>query len=172
MTGEERRSLIINYLTQSAQPISATAFAKTFGVTRQIIVADIALLRASGQAIKAEHKGYVLAKSMEDGIIKRVVVKHGRAELLEELYIMVDNGARVMDVVVEHPVYGLLSAQLNLANRLDVDDFVSRVEEYDANPLCSLTDGVHLHTLSISKQESYDRILEGLKNLGVYIESN
>ena len=172
MTGEERRSIILARLNQTNVPISATRFADEFFVTRQIIVADIALLRASGYDIKAEHKGYVINKPKDDGLIKRVVVKHGRDEVRQELYIMVDNGAKVLDVVVEHPVYGLISVKLDLSNRYEVDDFVSKVEDYDASPLSALTEGLHLHTLAISNQESYDRILDGLKNLGVYIESN
>ena len=106
MTGEERRSIILARLNQSNVPISATRFAEEFYVTRQIIVADIALLRASGYDIKAEHKGYVISKPKEEGMLKRVIVKHGKEEIRQELYIMVDNGATVLDVVVEHPVYG------------------------------------------------------------------
>ena len=48
MNSEERRLLIMKRLQQSREPVSANCLAKEFCVTRQIIVADIALLRAAG----------------------------------------------------------------------------------------------------------------------------
>jgi len=127
MTGEKRRQIIIDRLQTSNSPISATAFAEEFGVTRQIVVADIALLRASGFAIRAEHKGYVIDKQNTDGLLKRIVVKHGKDYLLDELYTIVDNGGKVIDVIVDHSVYGKLVGELNLSSRYDVDCFVKKV---------------------------------------------
>ena len=172
MNGETRRQIIINRLKESVLPISAIKFAEEFSVTRQIIVADIALLRAAGHPIRAEHKGYVWSNTEQKGLIKRIAVKHGKEELRQELYVMVDNGAKVLDVLVEHTVYGVISGQLNLATRYDVDTFVSKVETTGASPLSTLTEGLHVHTLSVPDEQSFARIVDGLTKLGVFIDSD
>ena len=146
MNGEERRSLIVSKLSEASEPINATQFAKAFSVTRQIIVADIALLRAMGHRIRAEHKGYVIEKP-ETGIQKRIVVKHGKESLKDELYAVVDNGGKVIDVIVEHSIYGMISASLNLSTRYDVDLFIKKIEETESTPLSMLTQGIHVHTI-------------------------
>ena len=51
ISGEERREKIIQKLKTSEKPISATTFAKIFDVSRQVIVQDVALLRANGNSI-------------------------------------------------------------------------------------------------------------------------
>ena len=83
MNGEERRKSIIDKLKQASQPISASALAAEYSVTRQIIVADIALLRAAGHSISAKNRGYVLDTNTS-GLIKRIAVKHGKNEVKEE----------------------------------------------------------------------------------------
>lgn len=172
MTGEKRRQIILEKLKTSDVPVSATAFADEFGVTRQIVVADVALLRASGYPIRAEHKGYVIDKQDSDGIIKRIVVKHGKDNLVDELYAIVDNGGKVVDVVVEHSVYGKLSGELNLASRYDVDCFVQKVNDTGACPLSLLTEGLHVHTIAVKDEQSFERIKTQLDKLGILIETN
>ena len=49
----DRREDIVRRLTISAEPISASSLAAAYGVSRQIIVGDIALLRASGEKISS-----------------------------------------------------------------------------------------------------------------------
>ena len=172
MNGEERRSLIISRLGQSDLPVSAGKFAEEFSVTRQIVVADIALLRASGYSIRAERRGYVLDRQIHSGELRRVVVKHGAKELREELYAFVDNGAKILDVIVDHAIYGTISAQLNFSTRYDVDCFVEKVATTDAKPLSMLTEGLHIHTFIPPNQDAFERIIKKLTELGVYIESN
>ena len=171
MNGEQRRQIIIDRLKTSTQPISATAFANDLGVTRQIIVADVALLRAAGYHIKAEHKGYVL-DNQQDGITKLVVVKHGKHDVFNEFCAIVDNGAKVLDVVVDHPVYGKLSAELNIASRYDANCFVEKMDAEGANPLSLLTEGIHLHTIIVKDEQTFERIKSQLNNLGILIETN
>ncbi|MBQ9782521.1 MAG: HTH domain-containing protein, partial [Clostridia bacterium] len=118
MNGEQRRLLIISRLKEANKPISATRLAEEFSVTRQIIVADIALLRAAGHNVRAEHRGYVLDNAdNNDGILKRIVVKHGKNSVQDEFYAIIDNGGKVLDVIVEHLIYGMISVKLNIANR-------------------------------------------------------
>ena len=171
MNNEQRRIEILSALKESILPISASAFAKDFSVTRQIIVADIALLRASGYPIRAEHKGYVLEKVESNEIRKRIVVKHGAKELTEELYAVVDNGGKVLDVIIDHSIYGKISAELNLSSRYEVDLFVKRISDENVTPLSLLTDGLHIHTIAIKNLESYEKIIEKLSELKVLVEN-
>ena len=170
MNSEQRREKIISVLQTSDKPISASRFANEFSVTRQIIVADIALLRASGHAIRAEHKGYVLEKPDSHAMTKRLVVKHGKNEVQNELYAIVDNGGKIIDVIVQHSVYGKIVAGLNLSSRYDVDRFIGHVNETDAKPLLLLTEGLHIHTITVGDEESFRRILDRLTEMHILVE--
>lgn len=171
MTGEERRSLILNELENADAPISATTLAKKFSVTRQIIVADIALLRASGSLIRAEHKGYVIERPYGETLQKRIVCSHEKDVTREELYAIVDNGGTVLDVIVEHSLYGSISANLGVSTRYGVDEFIKRAESTGATQLSDLTGGVHIHTLSVKDEETFERICARLNELGVLVET-
>ena len=169
MQAESRRHNIIGILTGAAGPVSAGKLAGMFGVSRQIIVGDIALLRASGIDITATPRGYVLTKSSE-GIIHRIPCRHKPEEMREELQILVDNGCLVRDVIVEHPVYGQLVGQLDIVTRYDVDEFISKVMRSEAAPLSDLTGGIHLHTIFCPDEEAYRRVLEKLRKSGFLFE--
>ena len=77
---------------------------------------------------------------------------------------MVDNGCAVLDVIVEHPVYGQLTGALQLASRYDVQQFIRRADA--AQPLSLLTEGVHLHTLSCPGEDAFARVVEELDRAG------
>lgn len=171
MNGEERRNKILSKLQECNVPVSANALASEFSVTRQIIVADIALLRAAGASISAKSRGYVL-DGKDNGIIKRIAVKHTERELSDELYTIVDNGGRIIDVIVEHSVYGKISAELNLSSRYDVDEFIRKVNATGANPLSILTEGFHLHTINIKSEDAFQRIVSSLSKMNILIESD
>ena len=163
MKAEERREDIARTLT-SAKPISAATLAQRFSVSRQIIVGDIALLRASGLDIVATPRGYKLGES--SGLIRAVVCVHETDEDMErELLTMVDNGCTVMDVVVEHPLYGEITGQLSLSSRYDVSQFMEKAR--GAAPLSSLTGGLHLHNLRCPDEAAYDRVCRTLEELGL-----
>lgn len=167
MTAVERRGAIARTLSASAAPISAGALAEKFGVSRQIIVGDIALLRAGGAEISATPRGYVLLR--ETGMLERSVACVHSAEQTEtELNIMVDNGCTVRDVIVEHPVYGQLVGALDLHSRYDVRQFLARSAE--AAPLSSLTDGIHLHTLFCPDEQAFQRVKCELAESGILLE--
>ena len=170
MNSEQRREKIISVLQMSDKPVSAACFAGEFSVTRQIIVADIALLRARGHQIRAEHKGYVLEKSDSCDMHKRLVVKHGKNEVKDELYAIVDNGGKVLDVIVQHSVYGKIVAELNLSSRYDVDRFIKNINETDAKPLSLLTEGFHVHTVAVKDEDSFQNIVMQLKALNILLE--
>ena len=167
MTAEERRAAILETLAQSAGPVSASALAGRFGVSRQLIVGDIALLRAGGAAIEATARGYVVQRDRE-GLRRQVACRHQAADMERELQIMVDNGCTVLDVIVEHPVYGQLTGGLGLASRYDIQQFIRRAQA--ARPLSLLTEGVHLHTLSCPDQEAFLRVRGELAGAGFLLE--
>lgn len=54
--GEKRRSQIIKILKDSKSPVSGTKLAKVLKVSRQVIVQDMALLRAQRMQILSTYK--------------------------------------------------------------------------------------------------------------------
>ena len=162
MKAEERREAIAAAL-RTDRPISATTLAHRFSVSRQIIVGDIALLRAGGMEIAATPRGYKLGTN--SGLERVVVCVHDQEGLRPELLAMVDNGCTVIDVVVEHPLYGEITGQLSLSSRYDVEQFVEKSRE--AKPLSALTDGLHLHHLRCPDEGAYQRVCKALDRLGV-----
>ena len=170
MTANTRRESIYQQLLSAEAPVSATALAKEYGVSRQIIVGDIALLRAEGRQITATPRGYVIAQS--SGLTVQLAVCHSGEETRAELYAMVDCGCTVLDVVVEHPVYGQLTAALQLSSRYDVDQFMIRMADNDARPLSLLTEGIHLHTVSCPTADALRHLKDTLRAIHVLLEEN
>ncbi len=168
MNGDIRRQAILNDLTGVSTPLSATKLAEKYNVTRQIIVADIALLRAAGNSIRAEHRGYVLDRG-HNGITRQLVCRHTKEGVTDEFYAVVDNGGRVLDVQVEHSIYGTISAQLSIASRFDADEFVRAVGDTGASQLSDLTGGVHIHTVCAPSEEALARIEQKLDELGILV---
>lgn len=161
----DRREKIISEIKKSKKPISATKLAQMFNVSRQIIVGDVALIRASGTNIQATPRGYILEDQRGDSIYT-IAVKHNEQSLEDELYTIVDLGGEVIDVVVEHPLYGELTGPLHIKSRYDVDEFIKDSKKHDAKPLSQITDGLHLHHIYCPNEEIYQRILTALKNKG------
>ena len=163
---ERRRRDVLAMIKQANDPISATTIAKETGVSRQIIVGDIALLRASGNDIIATPKGYILDKKTQ-GLTFHIACKHGDEDTVKELYIMVDHGATVENVIVTHSIYGELTAQLNIASRSDVDQFMEKVLHEKAKPLSYLTQGLHIHKIVCPSEEIHQKIMSELEKNGL-----
>lgn len=159
MTASQRRKAILEELARAEGPVSAGTLAGRFGVSRQVIVGDVALLRAGGAAVTATARGYVAEREQAEPV-RRVACRHTAGAMERELQIMVDNGCTVLDVIVEHPVYGQLTGALGLSSRYDVSQFVLRAGA--AQPLSLLTEGVHLHTLVCPDEDAFRRVLEEL----------
>lgn len=163
----QRRDQIYAYLTQTDGPVSAAALAGRFGVSRQIIVGDIALLRASGAEIHATPRGYVhMPAAPVQETVRTAACVHPPSEMGRELYAIVDNGGEAVDVTVEHQVYGQLTGALRLRSRRDVEEFLRRVEDAGAKPLSDLTGGIHLHTLRAPDEATMERVLSALDQAG------
>ena len=171
MDAQTRREEIARRLEREKNPISATTLAREFSVSRQIIVGDVALLRAAGLDIAATPRGYVLP-SRPEGKVFTVACIHSAQEMEKELNAVVDQGCTVLDVIVEHPIYGQLTGPLHLSNRYEVGQFVQRCREESAAPLSLLTDGVHLHTITCPDEAAFGRVRESLEQLGMLLKES
>ncbi|MBE6956075.1 MAG: transcription repressor NadR [Ruminococcaceae bacterium] len=169
MDAQERRRGVAKCLEQAHGPVSATALAKQFSVSRQIIVGDVALLRAGGMDISATPRGYVLPVQ-NVGVRHTLACRHSAERMAEELNAIVDQGCTVVDVIVEHPVYGQLTGPLQLSNRYEVAQFVEQISRQEAAPLSALTDGIHLHTVCCPDEAAFLRTKDALKQLDLLVE--
>ena len=168
MNSEQRRAAILERLKQTDKPVSATALAGELDVSRQIIVGDVALLRAMGESVVATARGYVMAHP--HGVERKVVCCHAPEDMERELNLMVDYGCTVEDVVVEHAVYGQISGRLDVSSRYDVGEFIRRVSAGNAKPLSDLTAGIHIHTLRCPDEQAFERLLTALREAGFLVE--
>lgn len=167
MNAAQRRETILERLSRAETPVSASALAAQLGVSRQIVVGDVALLRAGGAQIDATPRGYQLhpAEKGYTGIL--ACVHRTEDEMRMELYTVVDQGGVVMDVAVENSLYGELRGNLNLASRYDVDNFIQQAKNAPESLLSRMTGGVHLHTLHCPDAESFQRIKKALDEKGL-----
>ena len=165
MDAQERRQAIARRLEGASGPVSAAVLAREHSVSRQIIVGDIALLRAGGMDIAATPRGYVLPAPAA-GLVRTLACRHRADQMEEELNAMVDQGCTVLDVIVEHPVYGQLTGQLHLSSRYDVGQFLQKVSRSGARPLSALTGGVHLHTILCPDEDAWHRVRAALDQAG------
>lgn len=167
----ERRTALRRLLEANGQPIPGDALAERFGVSRQAIVHDVALLRAEGAPIVATVRGYLLTPAAgRPGHRAVVAVRHRPEEADAELTALVDQGVRVVDVVVEHPVYGELRGELHLASRSDVEAWAEATRRAGAHLLSELTEGVHLHTLEADDPARLERAKSALGRLGYRLD--
>ncbi len=163
---ENRKEAILARLTESRSPISASVFAQELGVTRQVIVGDVALLRARGSNVIATPRGYLLDRREAASYV--VSSRHGssREELLDELFTMIDHGCGMLDVIVEHPVYGRLTCELNIFTKEEAEAFIKKLEDAGCQPLSSITMEGHHHTLQCPSEAHFKRVREALKAKG------
>lgn len=169
MDTQERRQAIARRLDGASGPVSAAALAREFSVSRQIIVGDAALLRAGGMDIAATPRGYILPERPA-GLVRTLACRHRAGEMEAELNAIVDQGCTIIDVIVEHPIYGQITGPLQLSSRYDVGQFMARCREEAAAPLSLLTEGIHLHTISCPDEGAYERVRTALKELGILLE--
>ena len=167
MNGEERREKIVKMLTTGSKPIPGVALAKQFDVSRQVIVQDIALLRANGMNIFSTNRGYLIQK---DSVMSRVFkVFHSDDDVERELTTIVDLGGMIEDVFVYHKVYGVLRADMNIKSRMDIRRYMQEIATGKSSLLKNVTSGFHYHTIRADSEEILDMIQEsnGAKSLPV-----
>ena len=168
MTGSKRRNHILQMLKQQGSPLSGTALAKACGVSRQVIVQDIALIRAEHRGILSTNKGYLYRPdSAGNTQPKRVFfVKHTTEQVLDEFLTVTELGGTVLDVAVEHELYGQIRVDLLIENSADARDFADRLAVCRDNPLKVLTDDCHCHTIAAPSEKLLDLIEKELGEKG------
>jgi len=162
MNSIERRDNIINLLLEANEPMKGNVIAKKYSVTRQVIVKDIAILRAKGKNIIATPDGYIVNKN-ENKVKSIIAVTHNEEEMFDEMGIIIKYGGTIEDVIVEHPLYGEITAMLMIKNYNELNKFVQKYQEQRARLLSVLTNGVHLHTISAENEDDINLIISELK---------
>lgn len=160
MKAEERRKGIALFLLSEKKAVPGNALSKKFGVSRQIIVHDISLLKEQGYDIIATHSGYVIQGSP---LCERVFrVRHTESETEGELDLIVGLGGTVADVYVEHEIYGRVEAALNISNQDQIREFMNNVRNGKSSELMNITGGYHYHTVRAETEEILDVIQKAL----------
>ena len=154
MTGADRRKKLIFLMRESEQPLSGTQLGQVTGVSRQVVVSTA--------------KGYLLN---EPKCATRVLkVCHTNEQVEEELTTIVDLGGTVLNVMVNHRVYGRVEAALNIRNRRDVQGFLNDLRTGKSVPLLNVTSGYHFHKISAESEEVLDEIEHALQKKGFLAE--
>ena len=169
MTGVERREKLLSMLAKSKEPIAGAEMAKRLSVSRQVIVQDIALLRAADNNIVSTNRGYVLeGQTCAERVFK---VRHTDEQLETELCTIVDLGGQVKNVMVNHKVYGHIEAELGITSRRKVKEFLEDIESGKSTPLKNITSDYHYHTVTADSEETLGMIEEELRKLGFLVEN-
>ncbi len=172
MDTSNRRREIEKLLSTGHDPKKGSELAEKFDVSRQVIVQDIAILRAKGLNIIATPQGYLLPKYENKNIVKVITSVHGGniQAIKDELSIIVDMGGKIIDVIIEHPVYGEIRGMLNITSRKEINDFIDKLEDTNAQGISSLTNGIHFHTIEVKSEEIYVEIVNKLKRKGYLLK--
>ena len=169
MTGSDRRQEILKNIKESDRPVSGSKLAKDYDVSRQVIVQDIALLRASGYDIISTNRGYVLeGQTCAERVFK---VRHTDEQLETELCTIVDLGGQVKNVMVNHKVYGHIEAELGITSRRKVKEFLEDIESGKSTPLKNITSDYHYHSVTADSEETLGLIEGELRKLGFLVEN-
>ena len=158
----KRQKEIIKFLQESNDPISGEVLGEKFGVSRQVIVKDIGMLKAFGVEIVSTDKGYKIDTGKK--LTKIIESSHDDNAIKDELNTIVDNGGVVIDIFINHPVYGVIRKDLDIKSRNGVNNFVKNMDI--STPLKNLTANVHYHTISAKDEESLKKIEKALGEKG------
>ena len=171
MTGKERRKKLLDILIKSDRVVSGDKLSKMLDVSRQVIVQDISILRASDKDIKSTTRGYYIQESYVDNRPQRIFkVRHTEEQITEEMNIIVDMGGVIEDEFVYHKVYGIVQAKLSIKSRKDVQNYAKSISGGVSRPLMSVTSGYHYHTVVADSEEELDEIQESLDKSGFLAE--
>lgn len=166
----ERRQQILKLLRQAARPLTGAELSARLQVSRQVIVQDVAVLRAAGEEILSSPQGYYFYHPGSETHRAVVAVCHPPEQTEAELIALVDVGVEIVDVIIDHPLYGEQRGTLHLASREDVRQFMGRWTTTGARLLCELTGGLHLHTLEARRPEQLDQARKVLRERGYLVE--
>ena len=164
LRGTERREQILKILNSSTTPVAGTDLANELGVSRQVIVQDMALIRANGVDVISTNRGYVIHEAKEVSRVFKVI--HTDEQVEEELNLFVDLGGKVEDVFVYHKVYGVIKAVMNIKSRRDVRKYMEDISSGKSTNLKNLTSNYHYHTITAEDEQTLDLIQSELNERG------
>lgn len=172
LDGTARRTVVMEYLKTKSKPVSGTELAKHFGVSRQIIVQDIALLRAENRDILSTNKGYMLfhPQDKRNGCTAVIMVRHTAEQTLDEMQSIVDYGGCMLNVSIDHDLYGQIQVDLVINDLRDAEEFCHRMELSRSKPLKELTEGNHYHTIQAPSEKALELIKQELREKGILME--
>jgi len=167
--GNTRRKEIINCLSTSTDPVNGSELARRFGVSRQVIVQDIALLRAENREILSTNKGYVLYQPIthRGGCTDVIMVQHSADRTMEEMTAIVEYGGKMLDVFIDHDLYGQIRADLVINDLKDAEEFCLKMKNSASRPLKELTGDCHYHTITAPSEKVMRLIKAELKEKGI-----
>lgn len=171
MTGTERREAIIDMMRKDQTALSGTKLASIYKVSRQVIVQDIALIRAAGYDVISTNKGYILNMPVDNEIVEHIFkVNHTDEQIEDELCSIVDLGGKIVNTMVNHKVYGHLEAPLNIKSRRNVAEFMEDMQNGKSSPLKNITSGYHYHTITADSEETMNLIEKMLREKQFLVE--
>lgn len=164
MTTAQRRDEILKILRQADAPVAARDLAARFSVSRQVIVQDMAVIRASTSGILSTTRGYMLQQ--DNCCCREFKVRHSQKETAAELNLIVDCGGHIKNISISHRVYGRISAEMDIRSRQDVADFIASFQGGRSGVLSGVTSGYHYHLVEAENQERLAQIEERLRGAG------
>lgn len=165
----KRQERLLQELEHCNEPITGTELALRCLVSRQVVVHDIALLRAAGIPIVSTPRGYFFSGSREGSQTSILSVKHPPALTKTELLTLVDYGIHIVNVIVEHSLYGELTGGLHLSSRRDVEVFLEQIQDKKVVLLSSLTNGQHMHTIEYTNETHLQEAIGLLREHGIVV---
>ncbi len=169
MNASQRREKILSYIKQSPNAVSGGMLSEKFGVSRQIIVSDIAYLKDMGNDIIPTNKGYIFNRPIAQRVVK---VVHTDDEIEDELSSIVDMGAKIINVFVWHKIYGKIEVPLNVATTMDVKEYMQGLRTGRSGPLKRVTSEYHYHTLEAENEIILDSVEKMLSQKGYLVLEN
>ncbi|SHF16661.1 hypothetical protein SAMN02745164_01921 [Marinitoga hydrogenitolerans DSM 16785] len=157
----EKKDKILKILEKFEKPIKGKILAEKIGVSRQMIIQYISKLKSDGYNIVSTRDGYMLER--EHGIRKMIAVKHDADEIESELFAIVNAGGKILDVIVEHPIYGEIKGRIDVKNEEDIIKFMSLLKTTNATPLLELSEGIHIHTIEVKDEKTFEKVKESIR---------
>jgi hypothetical protein len=170
-SGSVRRERMIQLLQEGRRSITGSELSSSLGVSRQAIVNDIAILRAAGEPIDGGPQGYRWRGDEPTAVLATIACRHDREGCQEELETLVAHGVAVLDVVVDHELYGAVHADMNVSSHRDVQRIMEVLHTSDVEPLSALTGGLHAHHVRAPDDVALGSARSDLALLGILVET-
>lgn len=171
VNGDQRRQAIVEQLKKAKGPVTGNELARQMEVSRQVIVSDVTLLKAINEPILATSQGYLyLPPAPAPKISRTIVCRHTPEQSEQEMLMIVNEGASIKNVSIEHPVYGDLTASMMIHNAHDVRSFLDKIQHTEASFLSELTGGVHLHEIEAENESIIRSVEHKLFQAGILVK--